>query len=99
MSWAFISYITAAFAYACLCILVVFIRAKVKIERFDILRKWVRTAVLSAEQIFPQSRVGAKKKAYVMTFVEDKTGGFTSEEVDALIEAAVYCLNMEMWDR
>ncbi|MEA4920807.1 MAG: phage holin, LLH family [Clostridiaceae bacterium] len=99
MSGAVISYIAAAFAYAGLYILTLFIRTKVKSEKLDIFRKWVRTGVLSAEQLFPQSRSGARKKAYVMTFIEDKTCGFAQEEVDALIEAAVYCLNMEMWDR
>lgn len=70
------------------------IKSKLSEERQETLAAWVKTAVAAAEQTIAD---GNKKKAYVIAFLEAK--GYTvdledmSDELDAMIEAAVYALN------
>ncbi len=75
------------------CILVPFIRSKTTAEQQKEINAWVKIAVSAAEQIFKGSRRGEEKKQYVIAWLKER--GFTVDEneLDALIEAAVYELN------
>lgn len=75
------------------CILVSFIRSKTTAEQQKEINAWVKIAVSAAEQIFKGSGRGEEKKQYVIAWLKER--GFTVDEneLDALIEAAVYELN------
>lgn len=75
------------------CILVPFIRSKTTAEQQREINAWVKIAVSAAEQIFKGSGRGEEKKQYVIAWLKER--GFTVDEneLDALIEAAVYELN------
>lgn len=75
------------------CILVPFIRSKTTAEQQKEINAWAKIAVSAAEQIFKGSRRGEEKKQYVIAWLKER--GFTVDEneLDALIEAAVYELN------
>ena len=75
------------------CSLVPFIRSKTTAEQQKEINAWVKIAVSAAEQIFKGSGRGEEKKQYVIAWLKER--GFTVDEneLDALIEAAVYELN------
>ena len=75
------------------CILGPFIRSKTTAEQQKEINAWVKIAVSAAEQIFKGSGRGEEKKQYVIAWLKER--GFTVDEneLDALIEAAVYELN------
>lgn len=75
------------------CILVPFIRSKTTAEQQKEINAWVKIAVSAAEQIFKGSGRGEEKKQHVIAWLKER--GFTVDEneLDALIEAAVYELN------
>jgi LL-H family phage holin len=69
------------------------LRAKIGNEKLSVIEMWVNAAVAAAEQIFKVPESGPSKKTYVMEFLKGKGITITDEELDALIEAAVYELN------
>ncbi len=54
---------------------------------------WVQIAVEAAEQIINKAGAGLDKKAYVLSVLNEKGIKVTAEQLDTLIEAAVYQLN------
>ena len=76
-------------------ILVPYIRTKTTQGQRDTLLFWVSVAVSAAEQIFAGSGLGEKKKKkeYVVEFLDGKGIKISAEQLDALIEAAVFELN------
>ena len=71
------------------------LRSKVSDEKLSTVEMWVNIAVAAAEQmkvagLFPD---GQEKKEFVLQFIRDKGLTITDEELDALIEAAVYEIN------
>ena len=60
----------------------------------DIL-KWVDIFVRAAEQIYRESGMGEKKKAYVLKRLAEKGYNLDLDAVDDMIEAAVLKLNRE----
>lgn len=50
---------------------------------------WVKTAVSAAEQIFNETGLGEKKKAYVAKFLQGLGLKLDTDKLDALIEACV----------
>ena len=62
------------------------------------IEKWVRMAVLAAQQVM-QSKSGAERKAYVTQFLKElltaKNISLTDEQIDVLIEAAVKQMKIE----
>lgn len=69
------------------------LRAKITNEKMTTLEMWVNVAVAAAEQIFNVPGSGIKKKMYVMEFLKTKGVTITDQELDALIESAVYEIN------
>lgn len=76
--------------------LIPYIKSKTTAEEQAEIAEWISIAVTAAEQIYTGSGKGAEKKAYVIEFLQSK--GYTaavnviSDELNALIEAAVYGL-------
>lgn len=59
------------------------------------LLKWVEIAVAAAQQLYHQLD-GAKRKEYVLDFLEGKGYTVNGSEIDAAIEAAVLRLHQEL---
>ena len=71
------------------------LRSKVSDEKLSLIEMWVNIAVAAAEQMKDAGLLpdGQEKKDFVLQFVKDKGITITDEELDALIEAAVYEIN------
>lgn len=65
------------------------IRSKVTEQKLHTARTWVTIAVEAAEQIYRESGMGKKKKAFVLEFLERKGLKIDLASIDNLIEAAV----------
>jgi len=62
-------------------------------DKLSTVEMWVNISVSAAEQIFKNSNMGETKKTYVLEFLKSKGITITDQELDALIEAAVYEIN------
>jgi LL-H family phage holin len=71
------------------------LRRKVSYEKLFIIEMWVNIAVAAAEQMKVAGLLpdGQEKKDFVLQFIKDKGITITEQELDALIEAAVYEIN------
>ena len=71
------------------------LRSKVSDEKLSLIEMWVNIAVAAAEQMKDAGLLpdGQEKKDFVLQFVKEKGITITDEELDALIEAAVYEIN------
>lgn len=69
------------------------VKTKVNKNKLTIAEMWVNVAVAAAEQIFLAPQQGTNKKIYVIEFLNSKGIKLTEEELNVLIEAAVYELN------
>jgi len=74
-------------------IVIPFMRERTTKEQRENLMFWVRIAVQAAEQIYDEKSQGKSKKEYVINFLNGKGIVITEEQIDALIEAAVFELN------
>lgn len=66
------------------------LKSMVDAQELQNIEKWVLIAVKAAEQIYNASGMGEKKKEYVLDFLESKGITITEQELNAMIEAAVY---------
>lgn len=69
------------------------LKTKTTKEKLGEIEKWVAVAVAAAEQMKAAGLIQTNKKEHVLEFIRDKGITITDEELDALIEAAVYELN------
>lgn len=76
-------------------IIIPFIKSKLDEEQQKKLEFWVGIAVTAAEQIFMEPEQGEQKKQYVLTVLRDMGIDITMEQLEILIEAAVYELNKD----
>ena len=67
-----------------------YIKSKTTTEQQKKANAYVKIAVTAAEQIYNESRQGDKKKAYVLTWLANHGIVIDEDELDAMIEAAVY---------
>lgn len=78
--------------------LIPFLREKVGAEKLADVEKWVKFAVLKAQQVM-QASSGKEKKLYVVEFVRTIVDWYglllTSEQIDILIESAVKQMKIE----
>lgn len=76
-------------------LVVPWLKLKIGNEKMKDIEKWVTVAVTAAEQMKVAGLLpdGQQKKDYVLEFVKDKGITITDQELDALIEAAVYEIN------
>ena len=84
-----IAVLSAVVTYA----VVPLLRAKLGDQRLAVVKEWVNIAVHAAEQIFHAGGQGAEKKQYVIDFLNSKGLKISEEELDRLIEAAVFEMN------
>lgn len=87
-----IPFIGAVVAY----FIVPLIKSKTSKEQRENIYAWVKIGVQTAEQIADLQglKTGRDKKEYVQKFLADLGLKISSEELDAMIEAAVYELNV-----
>lgn len=69
--------------------LIPWIKSKIETEKLNQIMSWVTIAVEAAEQIYRESGMGAKKKAYVLDFLAKKGITLDVDSIDAMIESAV----------
>lgn len=69
--------------------LIPWIKEKIEAEKLEKVMGWVTIAVEAAEQIYRESGMGAKKKAYVLDFLAKKGITLDVDSIDAMIESAV----------
>ena len=72
------------------CVLIPYIKSKTTTEQQKEINAWVKIAVSAAEQLFTGSGRGEEKKAYVIAWLKERGVTVNENELDALIEAAVY---------
>ena len=72
--------------------LIPWIKSKTSAEKLEQIELWVTVAVEAAEQIYTGSGKGAQKKAYVLEFLNSKGFDLDWEEIDMMIESAVFNL-------
>lgn len=74
-----------------------FLKKKMGVDDFNKLYSIVKIAVRAAEQIFktthPEGGAGAEKKEYVLRYLEDLGYLVDCEEINMMIENAVYEIN------
>lgn len=81
--------IIALIAAAISVFLIPWIKEKIEAEKLEQIMGWVTIAVEAAEQIYRESGMGAKKKAYVLDFLAKKGITLDVDSIDAMIESAV----------
>ncbi len=86
---AFITLIMAIITYYVIPVL----RGKISAEQWNEIVKWVKVAVAAAEQMQKAGILTVPKKDHVITFLKGKGITITDQELDALIEAAVFEIN------
>ena len=72
--------------------LIPWIKSRTNAEKLDQIELWVTVAVEAAEQIYTGSGKGAQKKAYVLEFLNAKGFDLDWDEIDMMIESAVFNL-------
>jgi hypothetical protein len=74
------------------------VKEKIGTEQLAVAEKWVRYAVMTAQQTLTAS-TGAEKKTYVTEFLKElltaKNISLTDEQLNILIESAVKAMKME----
>lgn len=84
--------VIAATAY-----LLPYLKSKGHLENLSETMEYITIAVRAAEQIFVGSGLGEKKKEYVLQWLKDRNITVDLDKVDAMIESAVYDLNLEQY--
>ena len=76
-------------------LIVPWLKLKIGNEKIKDIELWVSVAVAAAEQMKVAGLLpdGQEKKDFVLQFIKDKGITITEQELDALIEAAVYEIN------
>ena len=66
-----------------------YIISKIGAEKRQEVAFWTKLAVEAAEKIFKEHGMGAEKKAYVISFLEEKGFKLNEKAIDIAIESAV----------
>lgn len=78
--------------------LIPWLKAKIGVDKLAVAEKWVKYAVLKAQQVLWEKN-GQDKKAYVTEFLKEiliaKNIALSDEQLDVLIEAAVKQMKIE----
>lgn len=75
-------------------LIVPLIKQKTTKEQRENIYFWVRVAVQAAEQMADAGLINIPKKEYVINFLTEQGINITIQDLDAMIEAAVYELNL-----
>lgn len=74
-------------------VIVPYIKSRTTEKQRDDVKFWVQIAVNAAEQVYKEKGQGNIRRQYVLNFLSKKGVDITSEQLDVLIESAVYELN------
>lgn len=85
--------VAALIAVIITAVVIPYIKSKTTTQQQARINAWVKIAVAAAEQIYKGSGRGEEKKEYVINWLEERGFTLDEDEVDALIESAVYELN------
>lgn len=85
--------VAALVAVIITAVVIPYIKSKTTTQQQAQINAWVKIAVAAAEQIYKGSGRGEEKKEYVINWLEERGFTLDEDEVDALIESAVYELN------
>ena len=85
--------ILALVAVVITSIVIPYIKKRTTTEQQKEIVAWVKIAVAAAEQIYVGTGRGPEKKMYVVEWLADRNISIDTNEIDALIESAVYELN------
>ena len=85
--------ILALVAVVITSIVIPYIKKRTTTEQQKELVAWVKIAVTAAEQIYVGTGRGPEKKLYVVEWLADRNITVDTNQIDALIESAVYELN------
>lgn len=69
--------------------LIPFLKNKISEAKYKRIQVWATVAVEAAEQIFVGTGLGAKKKEYVINFLNKRGYKIDDDELDVVIESAV----------
>jgi len=69
------------------------LKGKISADNWTDIINWVKIAVDAAEQMKKVGKITVPKKDYVISFLKGKGITITDQELDALIEAAVFEIN------
>lgn len=76
-----------------------YLNARVQESKYAEIVEWAKSAVLMAEQTITKEKSGAEKKRIVVDFLKriliSKNISITDEQLDTLIESAVYAMKKE----
>lgn len=72
-----------------------YVKKKIAAEKLSEILKWVMKAVEAAEQIYKESGMGKEKKKFVENFLTEHGINVDIEQLDVLIESAVWELKKE----
>lgn len=72
-----------------------YVKSKTSAQQLERMQSWARIAVKAAEQLYTDSGQGEKKKAYVLSFLNQHGFNLDMATLDALIESAVNSLKNE----
>lgn len=77
-------------------VLVPFIKAKTTDSQLESLKSFVRVGVRAAEMMYKEHGMGELKKKYVLSYLQDLGYEVNLEEIDAIIEGAVFELKNDL---
>jgi len=69
------------------------LKGKISANNWNEIVKWIKIAVNAAEQMKAAGIITGPKKDFVITFLKNEGITITDQELDALIEAAVFEIN------
>lgn len=75
-------------------LIIPYIKSRTSQEQQEHIKTWVDIAVQAAEQIMNTPGMGENKKIFVLNFFRSKGIDLTDDQLDMLIEAAVYQMNL-----
>ncbi len=74
-------------------IVVPYIKSRATEAQQDNIKSWVEIAVQAAEQLMNSPGMGENKKLFVLNFLKSKGITLSEDQLNILIEAAVYQIN------
>lgn len=92
-----ISTLIVKLVFVCLSVFVIpYIKQKLGQEKFDESLKWVKIAVMAAEQLYDSSK-GEEKKQYVLYYLDQRGIKLDASTLDKMIESCVLELHNELY--
>lgn len=71
-------------------VIIPYVKRKTDKEDYEMLEFWVTKGVQAAEQLYKETGKGKEKKQYVIDFLASKGYSVDFDEIDNLIESAVF---------